>query len=172
MKKIIFALTLVFAFQSMAMAMPTQSLKAIYQDYLYATTVEWDQMDGAHIAQINARFGEEVHQLQEQGLLTEAALQELFQSEIEAGRLPKEILQQVLTSSGAIDLVALKQAFSSMHTQGANWNGTGKTLFKIVAWGFIPALIIIAVITTSGRKEMCTAGAGQGYGHYEPYACN
>ncbi len=172
MKKFVLLLTLVFAFQNVALAVPGQSLKSVYQDYLFATTVEWDQADKDQIAQINAQFAQEIADLQEQGLLTEAALEDLFESEIEAGRLPREILKEILSPSGHLDIGALKIAFSTLQDRGANWNGTGKTLLKIVAWGFLPALIIIAIITTSGRKEMCTEGASVGYGHYEPYACN
>lgn len=172
MKQIIFALTLVFAFQSVTFAGSTHSLKAAYDEYLYSTTVEWNQVDADEIAAINARFAAEVADLQEQGLLTEAALHDLFISEITAGRLPEGILKEVLSPTGALDLGALKTAFASLRTQGANWNGTGKTMFKIVAWGFLPALIIIAIITTSGRKELCTDTAGQGYGLHEPFECN
>lgn len=171
MKKIVLLLTLVFAFQNVALAMPAQSLKSVYQDYLYATTVEWDQVDGAHIAEINSKFAQEIADLQESGLLTEASLHELFEAELKAGRLSHEILQQVLTPAGTIDIAALREAFVGMQTRGANWNGTGKTMFKIVAWGFLPALIIIAVITTSGRKDLCTE-TGAGYGLHEPFACN
>lgn len=172
MKKMIFALVFVLTIQSMAFAMPSQSLKAVYQDYLYSTTVEWDQVDGEEISRIHAQFAEEIAALHEQGHLSEAALSELFETEIETGRLPREIIQEILGPSGSLNVKALRASLEKIQTQGANWTGTGKTIFKIVAWGFLPALIIIAVITQGGRKEMCAEGADTGYGLYDPYPCN
>lgn len=176
MKKLMFAMTLIFAFQSMAFAAPVSGLKSVYENYLYATTVEWDQMNAAEIATINARFAEELADLQEQGLLSESHVKEFFQSEVSAGRVPQEVLMEILTPAGELNVAALSQVLKNQqhnfHARGANWNGAGKTIFKIVAWGFLPALIIIAVITQGGRKEMCTEGAGNGYGFHEPFACN
>ncbi len=175
MKKIIFALTLVFAFQSIAFAAPVSGLKAVYDEYLFATTVEWDQKDASQIAAINSRFAEELADLEEAGLLSEAHVKEFFHAEISAGRVPQEVLMEILTPAGELNVASLSQVLKTQqhnfHNQGANWNGAGKTAFKIVAWGFLPALIIIALITTSGRKDMCT-NSGAGYDFHEPFACN
>lgn len=175
MKKIIFAMTLVFTIQSIAFAAPVSGLKAAYEDYVYATTVEWDQIDSEQITAINSRFAETLADLQEQGQLTEAHVKEFFAAEVSAGRVPQEVLLEVLTPAGELNVGALSGVLKSqqqnLHQRGANWNGTGKTIFKIVAWGFVPALIIIAVITTSGRKDLCTE-TGAGYDFHEPFACN
>lgn len=175
MKKLFFALALVFTFQSIAMAMPEQSLKSVYQDFLYARTVEWNQIDADHLAAINARFADDISALKEKGLLTESAVKELFEAEMSAGRVPQEIYQEILTADGQINFSSLASVLDRNQDrffhQGASWEGEGKMFFKIAAWGFLPALIIIAIITTSGRKEMCTNN-GAGYDLYEPYPCN
>lgn len=175
MKNFIFAMSLIIAFQSVAFAAPASGLKAAYEEYLYATTVEWDQMDSAEIAAINSRFADELEGLAEAGLLTDAHVKEFFQVEVSSGRVPQEVLQEIVTPAGELNVATLADVLKSQQhnlvDRGANWNGAGKQIFKIVAWGFLPALIIIAVITTSGRKDLCT-NSGAGYGFNEPFACN
>lgn len=176
MKKLIFILAMIFAFQSMAIAAPAGNLKAVYEDYVYATTVEWDQVDAEMIAAINAQFAADLADLQEAGLLSPTHVKAFFEAEVSSGRVPKEILHGVLNPAGELDLSSLstllKDHQHALQDRGASWEGEGKKFFKIVAWGFLPALIIIGVITTSGRKEMCTEGAGRGYGFHEPFPCN
>jgi hypothetical protein len=175
MKKFIFAVSMILAFQSMTFAAPA-GLKAAYEEYLYATTVEWDQVDADQIASINARFADELADLQEEGLLTKAHLKEFFAAEVSSGRVPQEVLKEVLSPAGELTVSTLSQVLNTyqyaLQDRGAGWNGTGKKIFTVVAWGFLPALIIIGVITHSGRKEMCTETAGRGYGFHEPFACN
>lgn len=174
MKKFIFAMTLVFAVQSTVWAAPVSGLKAIYNEYVYATTVEWDQVNPEKISEINSAFAEDLSLLAEQGLLTEASLKEFFEAEVSAGRVPQEVMLQILTPAGEINIEGLSEVLKTqqenLHLSGANWNGAAG-IFKVVAWSFIPALIIIAIITTSGRKDLCTKSSA-GYGFHEPFPCN
>lgn len=174
MKKFIFAMTLVFAIQSTVWAAPVSGLKAIYNDYVYATTVEWDQVNQEQISAINSAFAEDLSALMENGQLTEASLKEFFHSEVSAGRVPEEVMHQILTPAGEINIERLSEVLKTqqenLHMSGANWNGAA-SLFKVVAWSFIPALIIISIITSSGRKDLCTQSSA-GYGFHEPYPCN
>lgn len=175
MKKFIFALSFIVAFQSIAVAAPVSGLKTAYEEYLYATTVEWDQIDSAEISAINSRFADSLSDLEEQGLLTDAHVKEFFHAEVEAGRVPQEVLLQILTPTGELNTAALADVLrtqqKNLQDRGASWNGTGRKIFNIVAWGFLPALIIVYLVTTSGRKDLCT-NTGNGYGLNEPFPCN
>lgn len=174
MKKIIFVMSFVLALQSTVSAASVSSLRSVYNEYVYATTVEWDQVNPEQISSINSAFAEDLKALAEQGLLTEASLKEFFQAEVSAGRVPQEVLQEIMTPAGDINVAALSDVLKAqqenLHMGGANWNGAAG-IFKVVAWSFIPALIIIAIITTSGRKDLCTKSSA-GYGFHEPFPCN
>ena len=169
--------TLLFAFvllvQNVALALPSNSLRDVYDDYLYSLTVEWDQADEEQLTQIQEKLEAELTELQEQGKLSKEAVKELVQGEVVEGRVPEEILNDLMTSSGAIDLeklqVVMKNHEAGLYNRGANWNG--QAFFKITAWAFFPALLIIGIITSSGRKDMCTLPS-TGYGYGEPYPCN
>lgn len=170
-----FAMSFLIAFQSIAFAAPASGLKSAYEEYLYATTVEWDQIDSAEIAAINSRFADSLASLQEQGLLTDAHVKEFFHDEVSAGRVPQEVLFQILTPAGELNSAALvdvlREQQKNLQDRGASWDGNGRKIFNVVAWGFLPALLVVYLITTSGRKELCT-NSGNGYGLNEPFPCN
>lgn len=169
--------TFLFAFvlliQNVALAMPGNSLKAVYDDYLYSLTVEWDQVDQERLAEIQDKFEAELAALEKQGGLSKDAIKDLVEGEVHEGKIPEEILNDLSTSSGAIDLeklqVVMKNHEAGLYNRGANWNGAA--FLAYTAYAFLPALLIIGIITSSGRKDMCTL-PGTGYGYGEPFQCN
>lgn len=169
--------TLLFAFvltiQNVALAMPSNNLKAIYDDYLYSLTVEWDQVDQAKLSEIQERFKSELSALNAQGGITQDAVRSLVEGEVLHGKVPEEILKDLSTPSGGIDLeklqMVMKNHEAGLYHRGANWNGAA--FFQYTAIAFLPALLIIGIITSSGRKDMCTL-PGTGYGYGEPFPCN
>lgn len=168
--------TIFFAFlltiQNMAFAMPGQNLRSVYDSYIYALTVEWDQVDQEELALIRKNFEEELLKLNDQGLLTKEAVKSLVVDEAHDGRISEEVLNSIMTPAGSVELEKLQSLMQDheaiLHDRGANWSGAA--FLAYTAYAFLPALLIIGIITNSGRKDLCSLPTN--YPHHEPYPCN
>lgn len=174
MSKLIYVLTFVLTFQSLAFATPEQNLKSVYDDFIYAKTVEWNQQDPIHLQVINDRFREDLIDLQERGALTPEEINSLINKEILTGRVSSSMIDEIFGDQKKIDLNKLseylKENGSKIYSSGANWNGGAASVFFITLIGFVPALIIIATVTTSS-EEMCSLDTDR-YQLGETYSCN
>jgi hypothetical protein len=154
------ALSFLLLVQNMAQATPTNALKQVYDDYVYALTVEWDQVNEAELQAIHAEFDGKLTLLREAGILNEASVKELLKGELPAALTAGQELSEVKQ---------ILEQYILTQNRGASWDGT-RGLLMVVGWGFLPALIIIYAITTSGRKEMCSLPTNYPYG--VPFECN
>ncbi|MBA2403612.1 MAG: hypothetical protein H0V66_02490 [Bdellovibrionales bacterium] len=128
MKSTIFSLVLCSLFSFQALAGSHDGLKAAFDEFNYAVTVEWDQKDASVYSEHMNVLKETILQLQEQGL-TNQELINFGISHVSDAKLKSEasevlnlIASEKLTESEALDLLHSSQ--DSFYSRGASWTGT------------------------------------------------
>lgn len=140
MKKFL-SLILVFSFSLNALASSGASkLGLLVDEFEYATTVEWDQVDPVFIEEAKEKFYNDLKVLISEEGLTEEDVTALALSR----GVPKEKLEQLKTQLKSMNIhdgrslsEALRILSSEFYSKGANWNGSDAMAFLVPITFFI-----------------------------------
>ncbi len=131
-------------FTAVAGANNHEGLKAAFDEFNYATTVEWDQKDPTFL---EAKKLELAQAIEAQGLSREELIS-VTKSLLNDKILVKQ-LDQVLNSVSMNDLTAeqareiMAKALSKSQMNGANWNG----IIVLTPVGLLVLVLIIIIVT-------------------------
>ncbi len=142
--KLITLLVAFSLFTAVAGANNHEGLKAAFDEFNYATTVEWDQRD---LSFLEARKQELAQAIEAQGLSREELIsvtRSLLNDKVLVNNLDR-VLNAVsmndMTAEQAQDLMA--KAMSKSQMNGANWNG----VIVLTPVGLLVLVLIVIIVT-------------------------
>jgi hypothetical protein len=125
-----------------------ERLKAIFDDFKYATTVEWDQKDPAFFNYHLSLFIKNLESLKQQGV-TQNQMFEFLKKEIKNPQLRNDLdhmlsLYQVEQMDQSEAISFIRNSLEKSYAQGTSWSPIGNVL--LITAGVIAILYGVAII--------------------------
>ncbi len=128
MKSAIYSLVICTLFTFQALAGSHDGLKAAFDEFNYAVTVEWDQKDASVYSEHMNVLKDRIIELQEQGLTNQELINFGISNvsdaklKVEARQVLNLIASEELTESESLTL--LNSIQKSFYSKGASWSGS------------------------------------------------
>lgn len=113
----------------------SSNLEAVFNDYQYAMTVEWDQKDQNFRAEETEKFYKNLDTLISQGLSVNE-LMNFAESKIQDKKVLESVRLEVSKATSQEEILSiLNQNAGTLYSQGTNWTGREVLVGGIVAAG-------------------------------------
>ena len=142
-----------------------QGLKALYDEYHYSLTVEWDQKDKAFAKAVDEKFKTGLEELQKQGLTNEELI-EFASTQFKDKKTQADFDNlMMLTKLNLLKPLEVNKMVNDLirksYQQGANWNAD--VAIKIiggVAGALFLALITWIIVDCAKNPKKCEGSGG------------